>query len=46
MTETTSAEDFADYIDPHQRKAPPAPEKVERSHTPDVADTPVAEPPD
>jgi len=47
MTEPTSdAEDFADYTDDHQKKAPPDADAVEKSHTPDVADPPHAEPPD
>ncbi len=47
MTDRTSdAEDFADYTDAHQKKDPPEPEKVQRAHTPDVADSPDTEPPD
>ena len=43
---TTDAEDFADYTDDHQTKPAPAPETVECSDTPDVADPPGTEPPD
>lgn len=47
MTEPTSdAEDFADYTDDHQKKAPPDDAAVRRSHTPDVAEDPHTEPPD
>ncbi len=47
MTEPTSdAEDFADYTDDHQKKAAVDPQQARCAHTPDVAETPHAEPPD
>ena len=47
MTEPTSdAEDFADYIDDHQKKAPPDRAEVDRAPTPDVDEGQQSEPPD